>query len=125
MPTTRGRAIVYPPQGNAPDSWPQYNQPYPQDPCQQAIPQYQFDPYQQPGVYPGQPFPGPAGPGRPARSRTPLIVVGAILGVLVLVCAMGVFLVALGSTADDSAERADPVGASEQPSSAPAKPPTT
>jgi hypothetical protein len=115
---------VYPPQGNAPDSWPQYDQPYPQGPYQQQVPQYPFDPYQQAGVYPGQPFPGPGGQGRPSRSRTPLIIVGAILGVLVLVCAMGVLLVGLGSTAGDGAgsERADPVGASERPTGTPRNP---
>jgi hypothetical protein len=115
---------VYPPHGNAPESWPQYNQTYPQGPYQQQAPQYPFDPYQQPGIYPGQPFPPPGGQGRPSRSRTPLIVIGAVLGVLVLVCAMGLFLVGLGSTAGDDTgdtgfERADPVGTSERPTAAP------
>jgi hypothetical protein len=123
------------PQGNAPEPWPQYDQqPYPQGPYQQGpyqqppqqMPQYQVAPYQQPG-YPGQPFPGPGvyGP-PPSRSRAPLIIVGAVLGVLVLVCALAVFVVRLGATADgdDGTERAGPAPTSEAPATTPTAPPT-
>jgi hypothetical protein len=114
---------VYP-QGNSPDQWPQYDQqPYQQDPYGQpqssppyqpssppyeAAPyqsapyqpapyqpaSYQPAPYQQPAGYPGQPFPGPATP-RSSGGKTALIVVGAVVGALVLLCGAGVLVVAL------------------------------
>jgi hypothetical protein len=119
------------PQGDAPGSWPQYNQqPYPQDPYQQPT-----QPLPPPYGYPSQPMPGPGIPGpgmngmpgqRP-RSKGPLIIVGAVLGVLVLICALGIVTARLLLTADDDAgaERADPppaVSASEEPTSPPETP---
>jgi hypothetical protein len=120
---------VYP-QGNGPDYWPQYDQQqYPQGPYQQPpqqFPPYQGGPYQHPGVYPGQQFPPPPH-GRPSRSRLPLIIGGAVLGVLVLVCAMGVLLVQLGSSADDDGgpQRAGPANTSQPPTSTPTTRPAT
>ena len=113
------------PQGNPPDSWQQYNQqPDPYAPYgQQPMPQY--PPYQ-----PGQPFPGPA-QGQRSGSRTPLIIVGVVVGVLVLFCAASVFIVGLGAAVDDSSgtERAAPAASTEPPASprttAPATPGTT
>jgi hypothetical protein len=117
---------VYP-QGNPPDSWQQSNQP--PDPYapygQQPMPQYPGAPYQ-----PGQPFPGPV-PGQRSGSRTPLIIVGVVVGVLVLFCAAGVFIVGLGAAVDDSSgpERAAPAASTGPPAStrtaAPATPGTT
>jgi len=100
----------------------QYQQPYPQDPYQQPYPQ---DPYQQqqhPYGYPGQPLPGYGAPQRPQRSRTPLIIGGAVLGIIVLICAAAVLIVQLGgSPDDDTSNRANPSTTSQQPkSSAPA-----
>jgi hypothetical protein len=110
------------PQGDAPGSWPQYNQqPYPQDPYQQQ-PTVPLPP---PYGYPAQPVPGPGMPARPSRSRAPLIIVSAVLGVLVLMCAVGIFVARLAITADDDtgSERADPppgTSASEEPTAPPA-----
>jgi hypothetical protein len=88
---------VYP-QGNTPDNWPQYDpqQPYPQGPYQpqQPPPYPAVDPYQQPM---GNPFPGP-GHTRPPRNRTPLIILGAVLGGLLLSCVVGVVVIALTPT---------------------------
>ena len=111
---------VYP-QGNPPDSWPQYNQqpdPYAPYGQPQPMPQYPAAPYQQPGGFPGQPYPGPP-QGRRSSSRTPLIIIGVVVGVIVLVCAAGAFLVALGSAVDDSpsTDRAGAAGSAEPPPS--------
>jgi hypothetical protein len=88
---------VYP-QGNTPDNWPQYDQqqPYPQGPYQPP-PYPPVDPYQLPMGYPGQQFPG-SGNVRPSRSRTPLIIVGAVLGGLLLSCVVGVVVITLTPT---------------------------
>jgi hypothetical protein len=104
---------VYP-QGNPPDSWQQYNQ-QPDPYAAYGQPPYQ-QPYQQPGGPPGQPFPGPV-QGTRSNSRTPLIIVGVVLGVLVLFCAAGLFLVALGAVVDDDSgpERAGAAGSAEPP----------
>jgi hypothetical protein len=112
---------VYP-QGNPPDSWPQYNQQpdpyaaYGQPP--QPMPQYPGAPY--------QPYPGPA-QGQRSGSRTPLIIVGVVVGVLVLFCAAGVFLVGLGAAVDDSPgpDRAGASGSAEPPASTRTAAPTT
>jgi len=115
---------VYP-QGNPPDSWPQYTQQpdpyaaYGQPP--QPMHQYPGAPYQQPYQPPYQPRGG-----RP-NGRTPLIIVGVVLGVIVLVCAAGVFLVALGAAVDDNSapERAGAAGSAEPPASPRTATPTT
>ena len=120
---------VYP-QGNPPDSWPQYNQqpdpyaPYGQPP--QPMPQYPGTPYQQPGGFPGQPVPGPV-QGRGSGGRTALIIVGAILGVIVLACAAGVFLVGLGAAVDDDSgtDSAGAAASAEPPASTRPATPTT
>jgi hypothetical protein len=95
---------VYP-QGNTPDNWPQYDlqQPYPQGPYQpqQPPPYPPVDPYQLPMGYPGQQFPVP-GNVRPSHSKTPLIIVGAVLGGLLLSCVVGVVVIAL-TPADNGA----------------------
>jgi hypothetical protein len=123
---------VYP-QGNSPDSWQQYDpQPdpyaaYGQPP--QPMPQYPGAPYQP--YQPGQPFPGPVPGQRSGGGRTPLIIVGVVVGVLLLFCAAGVLIVGLGAAVDDSSapERAAPAASTEPPASprsaAPATPGTT
>jgi hypothetical protein len=51
--------------------------------------------------FPGQPFPGPVHP-RPSGGRTALIVVGAVVGALVLLCGVGVLVVALSPSPNDA-----------------------
>jgi hypothetical protein len=106
------------PQGNGPDNWNQYEQqpypqdpyapqqPYPQDPyaAQQPPPYPMHDPYQQ--GYPGTQFPGPGAP-RPASSKVPLIIVGAVVGGFLLFCAAAVLVVGLSPSDND----ADPTAA--------------
>jgi hypothetical protein len=125
---------VYP-QGNPPDSWQQYSQqpdPYaaygpPPQPMPQ-YPEYQYPEYsyQQPGGFPGQPYPAPV-QGRRSGSRTPLIIVGVVVGVIVLVCAAGVALVALGAAVDDGSgtDRAGAAGSAAPPASTQAAAPPT
>jgi hypothetical protein len=101
---------VYP-QGNSPDSWQQYNQ--------------QPDPYAGYGPPPPPPqYPYPPAPAQRSGSRTPLIIVGVVVGVLVLFCAAGVFLVGLGAAVDDNSGT-DRAGASEPPASTRTAAPTT
>lgn len=114
------------PQGNGPDNWTQYDQPpYPQDPYapQQPPPPYPMaTPYQQ--GHPGTQFPGPGNP-RPASSKTPLIIVGAVVGGFLLFCAAAVLTVGL-TPSDKGADpavagSADPTetsGATATPTSA-------
>jgi hypothetical protein len=137
---------VYP-QGNPPDSWPQHNQPDPYgqqpdpygaygqqqpDPYAaygqppQSVPQYPSAPYQQPGGYPVQPYPAPVQGGR-SGSRTPMIILGVVVGVVVLICAAGIFLVALGASVDDDpgTDRAAASGSAAPPTSSQTASPTT
>jgi hypothetical protein len=140
---------VYP-QGNPPDSWPQSNQQpdpyaaygqqpdpyaaYGQQPDPyaaygqppQSVPQYPAAPYQQPGGYPVQPYPAPV-QGRRSGSRTPLIILGVVGGVIALVCAVGVFLVALGAAVDDDSDtdRAGASASAEPPAPTQTTTPTT
>jgi hypothetical protein len=149
------------PQGNGPDNWSPYDQqpyqhdpyapqqPYPNDPYAQQP--YQHDPYAQqqssppyanpyqqgqPGPqYPGPQYPGPQLPGpgapRPASSKTPLMIVGAVIGGFLLFCVAGIAVVALTSSDEDtdpaavgSAPATATTGAPATPSATPTKAPT-
>jgi hypothetical protein len=93
------------PQGNGPDNWTPYDQ----------------QPYQQ--GHPGPQFPGPGNP-RPASSKTPLIIVGAVVGGFLLFCAAAILVVAV-TPSDEEGDPAVAASAAATTTSAPTATPTS